>query len=94
MRMGGWKKRGEIGGTTVQNNKSDGCTSVASRIAAVAIQDSEAVVSWGGEGGCRGARWRVDLGCGDCLCEPDMGGQDPGSYGWPQYPRTAAEEQR
>jgi hypothetical protein len=28
------------------------------------------------------------------LCEPDMGGQDPGSYGWPQYPRTAAEEQR
>ena len=33
----------------VENNKTDGYTSVASRIAANAVQDSEAVISWGGE---------------------------------------------
>ena len=33
----------------VQNNKTDGYTSVASRIAATAVQDSEATISWGGD---------------------------------------------
>ena len=33
----------------VQHNKTNGYTSVASRIAAIAVQNSEAIVSWGGE---------------------------------------------
>ena len=33
----------------VQNNKTDGYTSIASRIAAIAVQDSEAVILWGGD---------------------------------------------
>ena len=32
----------------VQNNKTNGYTSVASRIAATAVQESEATISWGG----------------------------------------------
>jgi len=40
---------GDHGAYWVQNNKTDGYTSVASRIAATAIQDSEATISWGGE---------------------------------------------
>ena len=32
----------------VQNNKTDGYTSIATRIAAATIQDTEAVISWGG----------------------------------------------
>ena len=38
-----------MGRTGSRTNKSDGYTSVASRIAAVAIRDPEAVVSWGGD---------------------------------------------
>ena len=41
--------REDHGAYWVQNNKSDGYTSIASRIAATAIQDSEATISWGGE---------------------------------------------
>ena len=46
----------------VQNNKTDGYTSVASRIAATVIQDSEAIISWGGEVGVCEVE-KVRIGC-------------------------------
>ena len=48
-----WRNHGAY---WIQNNKTDGYTSVASRIAATAVQDSEAVILWGGMS--RSVRWK------------------------------------
>ena len=47
----------------VQNNKTDGYTSVASRIATTAVWDTEAVISWGGDAEKCDVE-EVNLGCG------------------------------
>ena len=52
----------DYGAHWVQNNKTDGYSSVASRFAATAVWDTEAVISWGGD--VEKCDIEVNLGCG------------------------------